>query len=81
MKYDSIFSFGCSLMYGVDHVSTKNNTRPSEDVYTNLVAKHYNLKHYNFAISGNSNQSIAKQVKDIIASTFPKVFEAIYPSP
>ena len=27
------------------------------------------------------HQSIAKQVKDIIASTFPKVFEAVYPSP
>ena len=27
------------------------------------------------------HQSIAIQVKDIIASTFPKVFEAIYPSP
>ena len=43
MKYDSIFSFGCSLMYGVDHVSTKNNTRPSEDVYTNLIAKHCHI--------------------------------------
>ena len=27
------------------------------------------------------HQSIAIQVKDIIASTFPKVFEAVYPSP
>ena len=78
MKYDSIFSFGCSLMYGVDHVSTKNNTRPSEDVYTNLVAKHYNLKHYNFAINGSSNQSIAKQV--YIATKFEQEnnLKAIY---
>ena len=42
-KHDSIFTFGCSLSYGADHKSTNNNVRPSDDAYTNIVAKHYNL--------------------------------------
>lgn len=59
---DSIFTFGCSLSYGADHKSTNNNTRPSDDTYTNIIAKQYNLKHFNFAVNGHSNQDIARQV-------------------
>ena len=59
---DSIFTFGCSLSYGADHKSTNSNTRPSEDSYTNIIAKHYNIKHYNFAVNGHSNQDIARQI-------------------
>ena len=63
-----LFTFGCSLMYGADHKSTKNNTRPSNEAYTNLVADHYNLKHYHFSVNGHSNQDIARQV--FIATKF-----------
>lgn len=57
-------------MYGSSHKSTNNNTRPSPDVYTQKVADHYKLKHYNFSDPGASNQSIAKQV--FIATQFEK---------
>ena len=70
MKKDSIFALGCSLMYGTDHVSTNGNTRPSEQVYTKLVAEHYGLKHYNFSMSGSSNQNIFRQV--FVAEKFAK---------
>lgn len=59
---DSLFTFGCSLSYGADHVSTNGNTRPSDDCYTNLIAKRHDLKHYNFSVNGHSNQDIARQV-------------------
>ncbi len=36
-------------MYGSSHKSANNNTRPSPDVYTQKVADHYKLKHYNFS--------------------------------
>ena len=69
-KHDSIFTFGCSLSYGADHKSTNNNVRPSDDAYTNIVAKHYNLQHYNFSVNGHSNQDIARQV--LIATNIQK---------
>lgn len=59
---DSIFTFGCSLSYGADHKSTNNNTKPSSETYTNILAEHYGLKHYNFSVNGHSNQDIARQV-------------------
>jgi len=62
MTHDSLISVGCSLMYGSDHSGTSGNTRPSDQAYTNLVAKHYDLTHYNFAYPGTSNQHIGKQV-------------------
>lgn len=62
MKHDTLMSFGCSHMYGWEHLSTENNTKPSADVYTNLLAKEYNLKHFNFSEGGASNQSILRQV-------------------
>ena len=55
-------------MHGSDHSSTIGNTRPSEEAYTNLVAKHYGLKHYNFAYPGTSNQHIGRQA--FIATKF-----------
>ena len=62
MKQNTIFSFGCSHMYGWEHQSTEDNTKPSDDVYTNLLAKHYGIKHFNFSEVGASNQSIIRQI-------------------
>jgi len=70
MENNCLFSFGCSHMYGWEHKSTENNTKPSDDVYTNLLAKHYNLKHFNFAEGGSSNQGIIRQV--VFAQEFEK---------
>lgn len=62
MENNSLLSFGCSHMYGWEHKSTENNTKPSKHVYTNILSEHYKLKHFNFAEGGASNQSIARQV-------------------
>lgn len=70
MIQNSLFSFGCSHMYGWNHLSTNNNTNPSKSVYTNLLAEHYNLKHYNFSEVGASNQSIMRQI--LFAENFEK---------
>jgi hypothetical protein len=70
MKLDTLMSFGCSHMYGWGHKSTENNTKPSDDAYTNLLANHYNLHHYNFSEGGTSNQGISRQI--IFAQDFEK---------
>jgi hypothetical protein len=57
-------------MYGSDHDSTDGNRKPSEQAYTNTLAKHYGLKHYNFASPGSSNQNISRQA--FIATKFAK---------
>jgi hypothetical protein len=62
MNHDSLISVGCSLMYGSDHDSTDGNRKPSEQAYTNTLAKHYGLKHHNFSFPGSSNQNISRQV-------------------
>jgi hypothetical protein len=62
MNHDSLISVGCSLMYGSDHDSTDGNRKPSEQAYTNTLAKHYGLKHHNFSSPGSSNQNISRQV-------------------
>ena len=70
MNHNSLISVGCSLMYGSDHASTDGNRKPSEQTYTNILAKHYGLKHYNFASPGSSNQNISRQA--FIATKFAK---------
>lgn len=57
-------------MYGSDHASTNRNTRPSDQVYTNLVAKHYDLQHHSFAFPGTSNQHISRRA--FVATDFAK---------
>ena len=46
-------------------------TQPREQfTWPNIVAKHYNLQHYNFSVNGHSNQDIARQV--LIATNIQK---------
>ena len=74
MNHDSLIAVGASMMYGCDHDSTDGNTKPSEQAYTNILAKHYGMKHYNFSAIGASNQSILRQA--FVAMKFAK--ENIY---
>ena len=70
MNHDSLIAVGASMMYGCDHDSTDGNKKPSEQAYTNILAKHYGMKHYNFSAIGASNQSISRQA--FVAMKFAK---------
>lgn len=57
-----IIAIGCSHMYGMEHTSTDNNTKPSDEVWASLLAKQHGIPVFNFSLCGASNQTIFRRL-------------------
>lgn len=72
MRFDCVYAFGCSNATGAEHEDweikkrSKAADHSSDDVYTHLIADHYQVPHFNWGEEGCANQSIYRQVIEAV---------------
>ena len=78
IKNDCIIAIGCSHLFGCEHTSTINDTKPSTETFIDLLGQKHDLPVHNFSQVGGSNQTILRRLMVAIEYTKKKELNPLF---